>query len=107
MQKVTEKALAMSKHKPSRLIMVDTDKTKKAPDGYISYTDYVSGKSEENPTPSAPLCIYDETTRLYTSGTTGRQKGVPLTSINEVLSAHDVLMHFPLSFNDKTMNTTP
>ena len=30
-----------------------------------------------------------------------------LTSINEVLSAHDVMMHFPMSYKDVTMNTTP
>lgn len=106
-QEIIEKALAMSKHKPAKIIMVDMDKSKKAPNGFISYTDYVKGQSEENPTPSAPLNIYDETTRLYTSGTTGKQKGVPLASINEVLSAHDVLIHFPLNSNDKTMNTTP
>lgn len=106
-QDIIEKALAMSKHKPSKVIMIDTDKSKKAPDGFISYYDYISGQNTENPIPSAPLNIYDETTRLYTSGTTGKQKGVPLTSINEVLSAHDVLMHFPLNSNDKTMNTTP
>ena len=51
--------------------------------------------------------IYDETTRLYTSGTTGHPKGVPLTSINEVLSAHDIMIHFPMNFRDVTMNTTP
>jgi acyl-CoA synthetase (AMP-forming)/AMP-acid ligase II len=51
--------------------------------------------------------IYDETTRLYTSGTTGMPKGVSLPSIVEVLSAHDVIMHFPLSPQDKTMNMTP
>lgn len=106
-QEIVEKALAMSKHKPTKVIMVDTEKSQKAPEGFVSYCDYVSGKSIENPVPSAPLNIYDETTRLYTSGTTGKQKGVPLTSINEVLSAHDVLMHFPLNSNDKTMNTTP
>ena len=41
--------------------------------------------------------IYDETTRLYTSGTTGMPKGVSLSSLVDVLSAHDVIMHFPLS----------
>lgn len=107
MQDIIDKALSMAKNKPRRVIMVDSIKNCKAPEGYISYSDYVDSKNENNPIPPSPLSIYDETTRLYTSGTTGRQKGVPLTSINEVLSAHDVLMHFPLNFNDKTMNTTP
>ncbi|MGH9029692.1 MAG: class I adenylate-forming enzyme family protein, partial [Acidimicrobiales bacterium] len=50
---------------------------------------------------------FEETTRLYTSGTTGMPKGVPLNSIVEILSAHDVIMHFPLSPEDKTLNMTP
>ena len=32
---------------------------------------------------------------------------MPLTSINEVLSAHDIMIHFPMNFRDVTMNTTP
>ena len=51
--------------------------------------------------------VYGETTRLYTSGTTGMPKGVPLNSLVEVLTAHDVIMHFPLSPEDKTLNMTP
>ncbi len=50
---------------------------------------------------------YDETTRLYTSGTTGMPKGVSLNSLVEVLSAHDVIMHFPLAPEDRTLNMTP
>ncbi|MBO0828752.1 MAG: long-chain fatty acid--CoA ligase, partial [Streptosporangiales bacterium] len=45
--------------------------------------------------------------RLYTSGTTGMPKGVPLNSMVEVLTAHDVIMHFPLSPEDRTLNMTP
>jgi acyl-CoA synthetase (AMP-forming)/AMP-acid ligase II len=51
--------------------------------------------------------IYDETTRLYTSGTTGMPKGVSLCSLTETLSAHDVIMHFPLEPQDRTLNMTP
>ncbi|WP_291055436.1 AMP-binding protein, partial [Herbiconiux sp.] len=51
--------------------------------------------------------VWDETSRLYTSGTTGMPKAVPLTSLNEVLSAHDAIMHFPLGPSDKTMNMSP
>ncbi|MGH2877467.1 MAG: class I adenylate-forming enzyme family protein, partial [Solirubrobacteraceae bacterium] len=50
---------------------------------------------------------YDETTRLYTSGTTGMPKGVSLSALVDVLSAHDVIMHFPLSPEDRTLNMTP
>ena len=107
MDMVVSEALTMSKHKPNKVVVVN------APDNFVgdgykvSYSEYIDGVDDTNPNPDKPLNIYDETTRLYTSGTTGRQKGVPLTSINEVLSAHDVMMHFPLSYTDKTMNTTP
>ncbi|MDT0408041.1 MULTISPECIES: class I adenylate-forming enzyme family protein [Streptomyces] len=58
--------------------------------------------------PPAPEAgIYAETTRLYTSGTTGLPKGVPLNNAVEVLSAHDVIMHFPLSPEDRTLNMSP
>jgi acyl-coenzyme A synthetase/AMP-(fatty) acid ligase len=57
--------------------------------------------------PPAEVSVYDETTRLYTSGTTGMPKGVSLNSLVEVLTAHDVIMHFPLSPEDRTLNMTP
>ena len=89
--------------KPRRLIVSDG-----VTDGdVISYHDYVEEASNREPVCEGTKNIYDETTRLYTSGTTGRPKGVPLTSINEVLSAHDIMIHFPMSFKDVTMNTTP
>lgn len=99
----TLEALNLSHHKPKRLVVVgDTDK-----EGIVSYSDYVSNESVEEPLITTEYSIYNETTRLYTSGTTGRPKGVALTSINEVLSAHDVMIHFPMSYKDVTMNTTP
>ena len=99
---ITE-ALELSSHKPKRLVMTDGE----GGEDVISYSDYVRGASDAEPAYSCEYNIYDETVRLYTSGTTGRQKGVPLTSINEVLSAHDVMIHFPMSYKDITMNTTP
>ncbi len=53
------------------------------------------------------VTTFDETTRLYTSGTTGMPKGVSLSGVVDVLSAHDVIMHFPLSPEDRTLNMTP
>ena len=103
---VVEQALKISKYKPETVIMVDSSKAEPI-DGTITYSEFVKDASTENPQLDWKLSTYDETSRLYTSGTTGRPKGVCLTSINEVLSAHDVMIHFPLSSDDKTMNTTP
>ncbi len=104
---VIQQALTMVKHRPKRIILMDINKSKSAPEGFITYEEYVEGQPETEPEIDFEPNIYDETTRLYTSGTTGRQKGVPITSINEVLSSHDVMIHFPMSQNDITMNTTP
>lgn len=102
------KALEIAEHQPKVVIMADyLKKYDVAPDGHIKYEDYVMGESLENPVLDFKPHIYDEVLRLQTSGTTGTPKGVPLNNINEVLSAHDVMMHFPLSPYDKTMNMTP
>jgi acyl-CoA synthetase (AMP-forming)/AMP-acid ligase II len=77
------------------------------PPKVIDFESYWKEQSTEEPTLAWDHNIYDETTRLYTSGTTGRQKGVPLTSLNEVLSSHDVIIHFPMNQRDITMNSTP
>ena len=97
------KAVGKAKHKPKHIIVASD----KALEGAICYNDYVANASTEEPPFTCEYNIYDETTRLYTSGTTGRPKGVAMTSINEVLSAHDVMIHFPMSYKDITMNTTP
>lgn len=100
-------ALDMASHKPKRIIMTDITKNSNPHDWCVEFEDYIKAASDAEPEISCEHNIYDETTRLYTSGTTGRQKGVPLTSINEVLSSHDVIIHFPLDRRDITMNTTP
>ncbi len=100
-------ALDMAKHKPKLIIMTDVKKNTAAADWCVTFEDYIAEASDAEPEISYEHNIYDETTRLYTSGTTGRQKGVPITSINEVLSSHDVIIHFPLDQRDITMNTTP
>ena len=94
-------ALTISGHQ-AQVIVIGTESDDKT----ISYADFVKVASSEEPqTPE--YNIYKETTRLFTSGTTGRAKGVPITSINEVLSAHDIMIHFPMNYTDVTMNTTP
>ncbi len=96
-------ALRISGLKPKRLVIVDGE----SEENIISFSDYVKDAPDTEPPYTCDYNIYDETTRLYTSGTTGDPKGVPLTSINEVLSSHDVMIHFPMSYKDITMNTTP
>jgi acyl-CoA synthetase (AMP-forming)/AMP-acid ligase II len=59
------------------------------------------------PPPLPDRGLYGETTRLYTSGTTGLPKGVSLNDAVEVMSAHDVIMHFPLAPDDRTLNMAP
>ncbi len=106
-EETIKNALRMAEHKPRRIIAVDCNEDGLDVQGAVSYEEYTASASDSEPVLDYELSIYDETTRLYTSGTTGRQKAVPLTSINEVLSAHDIIMHFPLNYTDSTMNTTP
>ncbi|MBS1862613.1 MAG: AMP-binding protein [Actinobacteria bacterium] len=63
--------------------------------------------ADATPPPLPDRDVYGETTRLYTSGTTGLPKGVSLNDLVEVMSAHDVIMHFPLAPDDRTLNMTP
>lgn len=102
------KALELAEHKPELVIAVNIlSKNFELPQGHILYNDFVKDASEENPPIDFKPHIYDEIVRLQTSGTTGTPKGVPLNNINEVLSAHDVIMHYPLNPTDVTMNMTP
>lgn len=98
------KALAAADSNPDLIIMVGEGA---APEGHVSFSEFVKGYPDTEPKTDFVPYIYDEMMRLYTSGTTGRPKGVPLFNANEVLSAHDVMMHFPMNSTDTTMNTTP
>ncbi|HEX7658620.1 MAG TPA: AMP-binding protein [Pseudonocardiaceae bacterium] len=72
--------------------------------GAVRFADLPAGTARPLPGTESS---WAETTRLYTSGTTGMPKGVPLNSAVEVFSAHDVIMHFPLTPEDRTLNMTP
>ena len=100
-------ALTLCRHKPQTVVIVDYKGGAQTSDGHHGYADYVAPQPETDPPVDFDPHIYDETTRLYTSGTTNRPKGVPINNVNEVLSAHDVMMHFPLGPMDRTMNMTP
>ena len=104
---IAQKALEIASHRPEIVVMVDVTDKETPFEGSVSYEEYVRNFPETEPGIERPSHIYDEVTRLYTSGTTGMPKGVPLNNINDILSAHDVIMHFPLSPLDRTLNMTP
>ncbi|HLI39295.1 MAG TPA: AMP-binding protein [Streptosporangiaceae bacterium] len=101
-------ALGMAAHQPDAVICVDSVPDGRPPSplpGGISFGELFAPGTPA--VPPADISVYDETTRLYTSGTTGMPKGVSLNSLVEVLTAHDVIMHFPLAPEDKTLNMSP
>lgn len=106
-KQTAEKALEAAKHKPSKVVMVDPEGKEQPFAGSVTLEEFVKNATDDDPGIPVPATIYEETTRLYTSGTTGMPKGVPMNNIVEVMSAHDVIMHFPLSPLDKTMNMSP
>ena len=104
----TYRALALeavkhSLNKPRKLIAVGGT----SDNAIVSFDDYAGNCTDDEPAYTCDYNIYDETLRFYTSGTTGRPKGVPLTSINEVMSAHDTMIQYSISSKDVTMNATP
>ena len=102
------KAVELSSHKPDLLLAVDYRGTRPdLPAGHLYFDDFLALQSENEPKTQYLPDIYSETTRMGTSGTTGTPKGVPFNNVNEVMSAHDVIMHFPLNPKDVTMNMTP
>jgi acyl-CoA synthetase (AMP-forming)/AMP-acid ligase II len=96
-------ALALSEFQPPVLVAVGEGTP--VP-GSLTFDELLdrSAPSFRAPTDAS---TWDETSRLYTSGTTGMPKAVPLTSLNEVLTAHDVIMHMSLVPGDRTANMSP
>jgi acyl-CoA synthetase (AMP-forming)/AMP-acid ligase II len=94
-------ALDRAAHRPATLVAVGPGEPLP---GSVRFADL---PDDGGTVPDVARSSYEETTRLYTSGTTGMPKGVPLNSLVEVFSAHDVIMHFPLAPEDRTLNMTP
>lgn len=99
-------AVVRAEHKPALIAAVDPEGRDRTDGRSTAWGDLFAAVGTAAPA-SAGTALYDETTRLYTSGTTGLPKGVSLNNAVEVLSAHDVIMHFPLSPEDRTLNMTP
>ena len=104
LKEMAVKALELVERKPEIVLMVGEGEL---PEGHIRYEDFVKDYPVAEPVTDYVPNMYDEAMRLYTSGTTGKPKGVPMFHANEVMSAHDVMMHFPMNPTDITMNTTP
>jgi acyl-CoA synthetase (AMP-forming)/AMP-acid ligase II len=101
-----EHALTTSGATPA-LLVVGAAGTDALLPGAVPFDEAFQAATGELPPLPADFSVYEETTRLYTSGTTGMPKGVALPSLVEVMSAHDVIMHFPLAPHDRTLNMTP
>lgn len=102
---MVQDALGLASHTPPVLVTVGEGQPVSA--AGTTVIDYGRLAVDHVVPPRPHRTVWDETTRLYTSGTTGMPKGVPLNSMIEVFSAHDVIMHFPLTPEDKTLNMTP
>lgn len=100
-------ALELCVWKPEVLILADNIEKTEIPENHISYEDFTKKQLPDEPKIKFRPHIYDEVLRLCTSGTTALPKSVPVNDINEVLSAHDVIMHYPMNQYDVTLNMTP
>jgi acyl-CoA synthetase (AMP-forming)/AMP-acid ligase II len=99
-------ALSLALHSPALVVGIDHEDWSAPVGAAVPFAELFADPSTPPP-PDPRRSIYAETTRLYTSGTTGLPKGVSLPDVVEVLSAHDVIMHFPLTPEDRTLNMTP
>ena len=97
-------ALAMSDWTPEYVIMYGEGNL---PHGHIRYDDFVKDYHKYNPRIEYCIWVYDESTRLYEPDSTGNLTGIQLFSLNEVLSAHDILMKFPMNSSDISMTLIP
>ncbi|MDQ3402943.1 MAG: propionyl-CoA synthetase [Actinomycetota bacterium] len=69
---ITE-ALAIAEHQPSRVVMLQREQTRSTVDGDLDWDDAMAGAE---PAACVPVAATDPLYVLYTSGTTGKPKGV-------------------------------
>ncbi len=101
-------ALNISRHQPEIILAVrGVHGAAALPEGHIDYETYVGGCPDREPETDFEPNIYRESLRLQTSGTTATPKGVPFNQINEVFSAHNLIIDLGLTSRDITMNLTP
>lgn len=96
-------ALKLSHHKPKKVISVGDGEC----DFAIPYDTYVKDQPDSEPVEKFPQKAFSETTRLYTSGTTGRPKGVPVNNINEILTCFDTITNLRMTTDDVLLNLSP
>ena len=104
---VVAEAINMSTFKPAKVIVVDANPNIELKYPFISYEEFISKTPDTEPIVDVEFNAYDEVTRLYTSGTTGIPKGFPINNINEILAAHDLIMHLKYDIYDILMNISP
>ncbi|MCR5626849.1 MAG: acyl--CoA ligase [Lachnospiraceae bacterium] len=104
---VAAEAMRLSKNPPMKAVLADNLEGVEIPEGHISYEEFTEGEDENDPVQKVRPHIYDEVIRFCTSGTTALPKSVPVNDINDLLSAHDVIMQYGLTAIDKTVNMTP
>ncbi|MCD6490229.1 MAG: AMP-binding protein [Thermodesulfobacterium sp.] len=95
-------ALELAQHKPKVLIYIEDGTC----DLGISYNEFIKDKSLSE-TPETYRDAWAEVTRLYTSGTTGRPKGIPLNNVNEILTCLEAILCLGLNKEDVLLNLSP
>lgn len=103
LKETVREALRLCHHKPKRIISVGEGDC----DFAISYDMYIKDRPDTEPVREYPQRAFSETTRLYTSGTTGRPKGVPVNNINEILTCIDTIVNLRLTTDDILLNLSP